>query len=642
MKSEYERKYFNLLKEQYPTKDCAVSEILTLNASLNLPKGTEHFISDLHGEHEALAHILRSASGVIRRKLVRLFGDELSTEEISELSSFIYYPEQKLAQRSPPDRDEWACNMLPRLVPVLKTVCEKYPKRKVREVIFRVCREYGEIIYELISVHDDNGRKMRDKVYESARIIGCGGAIATALCHAIRALAVDRLHVVGDLFDRGPRADLVLEELMEIDSIDIQWGNHDALWIGAALGSEVCIATAVANSLAYGNTECLELGYGISLRGLSSFAEEAYEGDVACSFAPRGGRARLGDGESVRIARMYKAISVIQMKLECQVISRNPDFMMEDRRLMESVDFERGEVVVDGKRFTLRDGLLPTVDKDSPSRLSAGEKDVMRGLWEAFLTSEKLRRHIKFIVEVGGTYKIYNENLLFHGSVPLCENGDFMRVKAASGLYGRALMDECDRRTREAFYAPTDSDARRSGCDFLWFLWCGRGSPMCGKDAVRSFERIFVEDEAAHTEKENAYYRSWESEEIALKILREFSLGGPRSHIINGHIPIKRGESPIKARGRIIVIDGGFCSAYHERTGIAGYTLIYNREGMRISAHAPFVGRERAIRENLDILSETIVFELSVDEIRQRECDEGEKIREKITELITLLREYYE
>ena len=646
--SSSENKYLLELARIYPNRHAVTSEIINLNAILNLPKGTEHFLSDIHGEHEAYMHIRRNASGVIRRKVDALFSKTVTASERAELATLIYYPEEKLDELrlTVTDLDDWYKITLIRLLEVCRLVSSKYTRSKVMKHLKKTARGYDYIINELLNNDYDvvNKEKYYDNIYKTIINIGGADEFIIAVCSAIKSLVIDHLHIVGDIYDRGPRADIIVDELMKEHSLDIQWGNHDVLWMGAAAGSRTCIATVLNNSITYKNLDVIEIGYGISLRPLSQFADDVYRESDISIYMPRGS----GDGDTLSydddrmVARMHKAISIIQFKLEGQTIRRNPGFCMEDRLLLNKIDFEKNIVCIGNKDYPLKDHGFPTVQMDDPYALSSREEEVMQYLKNAFMRSEKLQRHTHFLFEKGEMYTVYNRNLLFHGCIPLEDDGAFMPLPAAEGRSGKALMDYCDRIARQGYFSKEGTEARRRGKDFLWFLWCGKHSPLCARQKIATFERLLVDDESTWEEPKNAYYHCWNDPTIAQHILKEFSLGGEGSHIINGHIPIreKKGESPIKANGKVIVIDGGFCKAYQPTTGIAGYTLIYNAEGMRISAHEPFVGIQNAIQNNQDILSDTVVFEPSTEKIYVYDTDIGRNIREKINDLQILLQEY--
>lgn len=649
MLKENERKYLEELAKSYPNINSALSEIIKLSAIMTLPKGTEHFMSDIHGEHLAFSHIRRNASGVIRRKIDALFSRIISASERAELSTLVYYPEEKLDEirLSKTDLDDWYYVTLTRLLELCRYVSSKYTRSKVRNHLRRMARGYDYIIDELLNNDYDavNKGQYYDNILKTIIDVGSAEDFIVAVCSAIKSMVIDHLHIVGDIFDRGARADIILDELEREMSLDIQWGNHDVLWMGAAAGSRTCIATVLNNSITYKNLDVVEIGYGISLRPLSLFANEVYALSDVSNYAPKGnseGNFRNQD-DDVLVARMHKAISIIQFKLEGQTILRNPDFNMEDRLLLDKINWQDGTVTAYGKQYPLKDTDFPTVDRNNPYALTKREEEVMLYLKNAFMRSEKLQRHVRFLFEKGEIYTVFNKNLLFHGCIPLNDDGSFMEFGFAKGKKGRSLMDYCERTARQGYFAKEGSAERARGKDFLWFLWCGKDSPLCGRKKIATFERLLIEDKSTWDEPKNTYYNSWNDEKIVDMILKEFSLGGERSHIINGHIPVKKsqGESPIKANGKLILIDGGFCRAYQGTTGIAGYTLIYNAEGMRISAHEPFRGVESAIKNNTDIVSETVVFEHSADKIRIKDTDKGRIMNSK-TEDLTRLVECYE
>ncbi len=643
-----ENKYLYELAKSYPNRDAVCGEIINLSAILNLPKGTEHFMSDIHGEHEAFLHIRRNASGVIRRKVDLLFEKTVTARERAELATLIYYPEEKLDELIPTisDPNEWYKITLVRLLDICRLVSSKYTRSKVRKHLAKTAHGYDYIIDELLNNDYDvlNKEQYYDNIIKTIIEIGSAQQFIIAVCSAIKSLVIDHLHIVGDIFDRGARADIIVEQLMKESSLDIQWGNHDVLWMGAAAGSRTCIATVLNNSITYKNLDVVEIGYGISLRPLSLFASDVYSQSDVSNYMPKGssGGDFLSSDDDILIARMHKAISVIQFKLEGQTILRNPDFNMNDRLLLDKIDRTHATVRIDGKEYALRDSDFPTVDESDPYKLTDMEAEVMKYLKNAFMRSEKLQRHARFLFEKGEMYTVFNRNLLFHGCIPLDDDGEFLSFPCAQGRSGRAFMDWCDRTARQGYFSKEGTEARQHGKDFLWFLWCGKDSPLCARKKIATFERLFVADKSTWEEPKNAYYRCWNDIGTADKILREFSLGGEGSHIINGHIPVRsiHGEEPVKANGRVIVIDGGFCRAYQGATGIAGYTLIYNAEGIRISAHEPFRGVESAIKNNADIISDTVIFEHAADKIRVKDTDTGKDICEKIKDLTSLLHEY--
>ena len=641
-------KYLLELAKSYPSRSSVLSEIINLNAILNLPKGTEHFMSDIHGEYEAYLHIRRSASGAIRRKVDALFSKSITASERAELATLIYYPEEKLdgIKERTEDIKDWYAITLERLLSLCRYVGSKYTRTKINRCLERVAGGFEHVIDELLNNGNEEKNKIRyyDSIIETIIDTGAAEELIIAICSAIKGLVIDHLHIVGDIFDRGARADIILDELMKETSIDVQWGNHDVLWMGAAAGSRTCIATVLNNSITYKNLDVVEIGYGISLRPLALFANEQYAASDVSGYMPKGNTDGdfLKHDDDTLIARMHKAISVIQFKLEGQTILRNPSFKMDDRLLLERIDFDSKTVNIEGKEYPLRDTDFPTVDRSNPYALTEAEASVMHYLKNAFMRSEKLQRHVAFLFEKGEMYTILNKNLLFHGCIPLDKDGEFIKFECAGGLSGRAFMDWCDRTARQGFFAKDGTKERQFGKDFLWFLWCGKNSPLCAREKITTFERLYVEDQSTWVEPKNTYYTSWNDERIADKILAEFSLGGRGSHIVNGHIPIKsrKGEAPVKANGKLIVIDGGFCQAYQSTTGIGGYTLIYNAEGIRISAHEPFKGRANAIMNNVDIISDTVVFEPSAEKILVKDTDQGLEIQRRIDDLALLGKAY--
>ncbi len=646
MTNQLDLKFLNELAKSYPTRAAVTSQIVHLNAILNLPKGTEHFLSDIHGEYEAFAHIRKNASGVIKRKVDALFENEMSENERREFATLIYYPEQKLELilELITEKFDWYYKTLQRLVNLCKFVGSKYTRKRVEECIKSKVGDYFDIIDELLNSFDGEPNKENyyNSIYKTIIRAGCADSFIFVLCDAIKSLVIDHLHIVGDLFDRGPRADLVVDELMQERSIDIQWGNHDILWMGAALGSEACIAAVINNSMTYRNIDVIEIGYGISLRPLALFAEEIYRNTDLVRFMPKGsiGGDRIAKGDDLLIAAMHKAISVIQMKLEGQIILSHSEYDMNDRLLLEQINLESKTVKINGRDYSLADNCFPTVDFENPYNLTDKEKEVIRYLRSAFMRSEKLQRQLRFLYEYGSMYTIYNRNLLFHGCIPMDKNGDFLPLLAAGNRAGKMLMDYCDEMARLAFSTTHESAEGKNARDFLWFLWCGKDSPLCGRKKITTFERLFTTDSSLWEEPRNDYYNIWDNPELVKKILAEFNLTGARSHIVNGHIPITKGDGPIKAGGKLIVIDGGLCKLYYSKTGISGYTLIYNADGMRISAHQPFEGREKAIRKNSDIHSQTVIFEEVSDKIRMKDTDKGERILDDIADLLKLLQAY--
>ena len=647
MSEQNERlRFLRLLAEKYPTVQEASSEIINLQAILNLPKGTEHFMSDLHGEYEAFLHILSNASGAVREKVDLLYQNVMTGEERARLATLIYYPQEKLAEldEGMECKHEWYRITLFRLIEICQLASSKYTRSKVRKTL---PKDYAYIIEELLNTNYEvhNKKEYYDKIISTIIDIGRGDDFIIALCHVIQRLVIDHLHIVGDIFDRGPRADIIMDSLMDRQSVDIQWGNHDVLWMGAAAGSRTCIAAVLSNSITYNNLEVIEIGYGISLRPLALFANEVYkDADTSCFQIKTLKKDEDFSAKDLALgARMHKAIAVILFKLEGQILLRHPEYNMSDRLLLDKIDFETGTVLLDGIAHPLLDTDFPTIDPSQPYALSHEEAKVMEQLKNAFIRSEKLQRHTKFLYSKGGIYKCYNGNLLFHGCIPMNEDGSFMSFSfAGQPLSGQALLDYADALARQGYYAPRGSEERRAGMDFLWFLWCGRNSPLFGRDRITTFERRLVADQSTWKEAKNPYYYSYDDAQLCLRILREFGLEGPHCHIVNGHVPVRAsdGESPIKAGGRLIVIDGGFCRAYQPTTGIAGYTMIYNSWGIKLASHAPFVGRENAIAANKDIISTAVVFERMESRIRIAETDTGALQMQSIHDLKELLAAY--
>ena len=641
-------KYLHLLARDYPSQAAAASEIISTQALLKLPKGTEHFMSDLHGENEAFVHILNSASGVIREKVDQVLGQAVPAGERAELATLIYYPAEKLPQLKAKQPGEaalegWYSQTLFRLIDICRLVSSKHTRSYVRACLPAGC---GYVLDELLHAHFED----HDKDLYYGQIVGSiiengrADRFITRLCELIKRLAVDKLHIVGDLFDRGPRPDIILDLLLRHHSVDIQWGNHDVVWMGAAAGSPLCCATVLKTTLAYHNHGMIEDCYGINLRHLQRLADRYYGGDDLTVWMPHTDAARgpYTEGMLHRCAVMHKAIAIIMFKLECAVIDRNPDFQMEGRDYLRRIDYAKGTVNIAGREYPLRDTSFPTVDPADPAALNADEQLVMDKLTASFRQSEKLQQHIRFLYAKGSVYHIENGNLLYHGAVPMTEKGAFAAERFEGRLYaGRALMDYCDERARRGYYAPEGSAARQSGQDFLWYLWCGKLSPLFGRSAMTTFERLFVADKATHTEVKDPYYTWYNEESACRRILAEFGLPG-YCHIINGHVPVqeKNGESPIKGGGRLIVIDGGFCRAYHEKTGIAGYTLTYSSRDMSLRTHQPFISAEKAITENIDIVSRESVLEQENRRILVEDVDEGETLREKVHDLKQLVIAY--
>ena len=623
-----DEKYLELLAEKYPTEQAVCREIINLKAILGLPKGTEHFMSDLHGEYEAFCHILNNCSGVIREKVDLLFEETLSDIDREEICTLIYYPVEKLEMMKKESRnnEEWYRVILGELIEIARLLSSKYTRSKVRKAM---PDEYAYILDELIHVQkdeDDNQVAYHQNIIDTLLELDSADAFIEVLAALIKRLAVDHLHIVGDIFDRGPCADRIMDLLMNYHSLDIEWGNHDILWMGAAAGSEACIATVIRNNLKYHNIRILENSYGISLRDLTLFAEKLYP-----------------DTEPMEAA--LKAISVLLFKLEGQVILRNPDYQMTDKLLLHQVNVQNHTVCIAGTDYEICEETFPTVsfDPSNPEvsyELTVEEKQVMEGLRMAFVGSVRLRQHMDFLYQKGSMYRIFNGNLLFHGCVPLDESGNLEGVVFHQKRYrGRDYLDYAERIARRAW----SKDATQKELDFMRYLWCGRKSPLSGRN-IKTFERTYVKDESTWHEASNPYYQYYEQEKICNMILHEFNLYSDRSHIINGHTPVRtsRGEHPVRANGRLMVIDGGFCKSYHKTTGIAGYTLIFNSHGIRIKSHQPFQSVYAALTENKDIESRSELVETERERLMVRNTDTGKKILEDIKGLKMLLQAYRE
>ncbi len=620
MISEEKRKYLRLLGEKYPSIPAVCREIINLNAILNLPKGTEHFMSDLHGEYEAFYHILNNAAGVIKEKVDIIFMTHMSPMERQELCTLIYYPSEKLQRLKEMQAltPQWYKKTLKELIELAKLLSSKYTRSKVRKAL---PEEFSYIIDELLHAQpdeDNNQYVYHEKILDTIIEIGSADAFIEAIAKLVKRLAVDHLHIVGDIFDRGSGADKIIELLMQYHSLDIEWGNHDILWMGAAAGSEACIANVLRNNIKCNHVETLENAYGISLRSLTLFAEKTYP-----ALSPM--KAAL------------KAISVILFKLEGQIIMRHPEYEMADRLLLDKMDLQKGIVRIGEKEYPLNDTYFPTVHTGNAYQLSQEEQQVMEDLKSAFCHSQVLRTHIEFLYEKGSIYRCHNGNLLFHGCIPLDENGAFDGIHVKGKYYkGKDYLDYAKQQARRAFF---ESD--EESIDFMWYLWCGKKSPLSGRN-IKTFERTFLMDENTWEEEKNPYYRFYQQEEVCVKILHAFGLYSPMSHIINGHTPIKvaEGESPVKANNRLVVIDGGFCKAYQKTTGIAGYTLIYNSHGMRLKAHQPFESIEKVLEENKDMESTSSFFEPEPKRVMIKDTDNGRKILENICDLELLLAAY--
>lgn len=638
-------KYLQLLAKSFPTIQAASTEIINLEAILNLPKGTEHFVTDLHGEHEAFQHVLKNASGVIKRKVEDIFGHSLREVEKSELCTLIYYPEEKLKLIKNREKEkslyEWYKVILMRLVKVCSNVSTKYTRSKVRKAM---PQEYEYIIQELL--HESKSGEANKHDYITAiveTIISTGRAdhFITAICKLIQRLTIDSLHIIGDIYDRGPGAHIILDILENYHNWDVQWGNHDLVWMGAAAGSKACVANVVRICSRYANFKILEEGYGINLLPLVTFAMDVYGDDPCTIFRPKGADAEgLNPKQTRLVAQMHKAITIMQFKLEHEVIKRHPEYNMDDRNLLHLINREKGTITLDGRELTLKDDDFQTVDPEDPYRLTPEEENVINRLTQNFINSAHMAKHMQLLYSHGALYLVRNSNLLFHGSVPLNEDGSFKALNILGKDYaGKALFDKIDQIVRQAYFEPHKSPAKQFAQDFVWYLWCGPVSPPFDKNRMATFERYFLSDKEAQKEQKGWYNIHKNNKEICEKILKEFGVEGEPSHIINGHIPVKttKGESPIKAGGRLLVIDGGYSKPYQAETGIAGYTLIYNSYGLRLVQHEPFESTQNAIEQGKDIISETKVVEFMERRKLVRDTDIGKKLIDQIDDLKQLL-----
>ena len=635
-------KILRLLAAEYPSIALASATLVNLNALSNLPKGTEHFMSDLHGEAEAFEHILNNCSGVIREKVDTIFYRTMSEESRRTLCTLIYYPTEKMEELRIKGvvGSEWYRITLYRLVELSRSVASKYTRAKVREAL---PDDYRYIIDELLHTSGEEHDKQEyyRNIIDTVIEVGQAEAFIVALCNLVKRMAVDRLHVVGDIYDRGNHADRILDMLREHHYVDIQWGNHDIVWMGAAAGSPACVATVLNSALQYNTLSIVENTYGISLRDLIGFAQETYRDSTW--FMPRNpDDAYYVKNSMDNLAKAHKAIAIILFKLEGQLIRRHPEFGMEDRLVLDKIDYENNTVTLGGEVYPLNDGHFPTIDPADPYTLTDAEQSLIDSLTHSFRHSKALRKHVEFLFNDGSLYKVCNGNLLFHGCVPMTADGAFDSITSFDGVTrkGRAYMDFCDKTARAAFYEHGQNEL-----DFMYYLWCGRQSPLFGREKMTTFERYFVADRKTWTETKNPYYGLVEDYETASFILREFGLDDQTGHIINGHVPVRAaiGEHPVRARGRYIRIDGGFCRAYHDRTGIAGYTLIYTSRGLRLVSHSPFEGKKAAVRENRDILAaDDVIFEMMNRRMLVRDTDYGKRILERMEDLRALLDAYRE
>lgn len=648
MKEEYkelkelQKRYLTRLSDLYPTIAAASTEIINLQAILNLPKGTEHFLTDVHGEYEAFSHVLKNGSGSVRRKIEDVFGNTMSAADKKSLATLIYYPRAKmdLIRQTETNMEDWYKVHLYRLIEVAKRAASKYTRSKVRKALppnFAYVIE--ELITEKAEVHDKES--YYNEIISTIIRIGRAEDFIEAISELIQRLVVDHLHIVGDIYDRGPGPHIIMDKLMSYHSVDIQWGNHDILWMGAAAGQWGCIANVIRICARYGNLDILEDGYGINPLPLAAFALRIYGDDPCICFRLKAVEG-IDPDEMQMNMRIHKAISIIQFKVEGQIIRRQKAFHLENRALLHRIDFEKGTIELDGKKYPLLDTAFPTVDPKDPYAFTQEEEEIMKRLEKAFLHCEKLQRHMRFLLNKGSLYKVYNDNLLYHGCVPLTEDGKLKEIRLFGKSYGgKELYDVLDSYVRKGFFA-LDENERQDGKDIMWYIWLHPDSPLFGKDKMATFERYFLQDAETHIEKKNPYYSLLENEKVINQILEEFGLDPAVSHIVNGHVPVKRkdGENPVKCGGKVLVIDGGFSKAYQKETGIAGYTLIFNSYGLLLVAHEPFESTESAIAKEKDIHSETMIVKRVRERLLVGDTDIGEELKRQVKDLERLLVAY--
>lgn len=640
-------RYLELLSHSFPTIAEASTEIINLQAILNLPKGTEHFLADIHGEYEAFQHILKNASGNIKRKVNELFGNTLRDSEKKDLCTLIYYPEEKLELVKLEEKDlkDWYHITLHRLVAVCREVSSKYTRSKVRKSL---PKDFSYIIQELLHERTEDADKAAyvNVIIDTIITTGRADDFIVALANVIQRLIIDQLHLLGDIYDRGPGAHIIMDTLVNYHRWDIQWGNHDMLWMGACAGNKACICNVIRLSLRYANLITLEEGYGINLVPLATFAMETYGDDPCLEFIPKlSGGAKDIDEKTHRLAAMmHKAIAIIQFKEEAAIIERHPEWKMSDRALFNNIDYKKGEITIDGVAYPLKSNMFPTIDPKHPNKLTEEEELLMNKLVHSFLISEKLQKHIRLLLQHGSMYAVYNNNLLFHASLPLNDDGSLKEVEVLPGQYykGKELMETIEMLVRTAFQADADVEEKTNATDYFLYLWCGPNSPLFDKSKMATFERYFIEDKKTHKEEKGNYFKLRESEEIIDQILAEFDVEGENAHIINGHVPVHvaNGENPIKANGKLMVIDGGFSQAYHKETGIAGYTLVYHSRSFALVQHEPFSSAQDAIERGLDIKSTTQIVETISHRILVADTDKGKELNKQIADLKELLYAY--
>ena len=646
-KLEKDIRYLTLLAKSFPTIASASTEIINLEAIMNLPKGTEHFLTDLHGEYEAFLHVLKNASGTVKRKVNEIFGNTLREVDKKNLCTLIYYPKEKLrlVKETEENIDEWYNITLNQLVKVCQSVSSKYTRSKVNKAL---PKDFSYIIQELLheTEADPNKAAYFNQIIYTIISTGRADDFIRAMCHLIQRLAIDSLHIVGDIYDRGPGAHIIMDKLCDYHNVDIQWGNHDLLWMGAYAGNDCSMTNVIRISLRYGNLDTLEEGYGINLLPLATMAIETYTQDNLDIFMPKikYSQKRYSEQELRVIAQMHKAISVIQWKLEGELIKRNPDYLMDDRLLLNAIDYEKEEITIEGKTYPLLDSTFPTIDPADPYKLTDAEEKVVKLLHNGFVNSEKLRKHVEFLLHNGSFYLARNNNLLYHASIPMDENGVFRKVRVMDEEFsGKALLDRLDTLVQVACRrSPVKDDNQKYAVDYMWYLWCGPDSPSFDKSKMATLERYLIKEKETHAEEKGSYYSLRDKEEICNRILTEFGLPTEHSHIINGHVPVKiiKGENPVKANGKLLVIDGGFSKAYQPETGIAGYTLVFHSRGFQLVQHEPFESTQKAIEEGQDIISNTVLNEYNSRRLLVRDTDKGHELEMQVSNLNNLLRAY--
>ncbi len=644
---EQDMRYLQLLANSFPTIADASTEIINLQAIMNLPKGTEHFLADIHGEYEAFQHVLKNASGNIKRKVGELFGNTLREAEKRELCTLIYYPEQKLelVKATESDLNDWYHITIHQLVAICRDVSSKYTRSKVRKSL---PAEFSYIIQELLHerTEDTNKTAYVNVIIDTIISIGRADDFIVAIANVIQRLAIDQLHILGDIYDRGPGAHIIMDTMANYHSWDIQWGNHDMLWMGACAGNDACICNVIRLSLRYANLATLEEGYGINLVPLATFAMECYGDDPCEEFQPHmtGGAAQMDDKTKRLTAQMHKAIAVIQFKEEAKIYERHPEWGMQDRELFKNVDFEHGTITLDGKEYQMRSNNFPTINPKHPNELTFEEKTLMGKLHHSFMISEKLHKHMRLMLRHGCMYAVYNNNLLFHASVPLNDDGSLREVEIYPGhsYSGQKLMHHTGMMIRTAFQSDSEDAEKQYAIDYFLYLWCGPNSPLFDKSKMATFERYFIADKSTWHEEKGNYFKLRDNAEVVDRILNSFHVTGPNRHIINGHVPVHvaNGENPIKAGGKLMVIDGGFSQAYHKETGIAGYTLVYHSRGLQLVQHEPFTSAADAIQRGTDIKSTTQIVELSAHRMLVADTDKGQELRQQIDDLQELLYAY--